>query len=154
MVPAFVGLGTPYWDSDATAMITGMTRGTKKAHIVRAVLESMGYQVKDILDIMTAEAGVSLREIRVDGGPTRNRFIMQFQSDVLQADVIVNQVEEICALGAAYMAGLAVGMWKNKDELKILRTSDVCFTPQMTVEKRDSLYSGWKKAVARTLIKL
>ncbi|MDP4151908.1 MAG: glycerol kinase GlpK [Bacillota bacterium] len=154
MVPAFVGLGTPYWDSDSTALITGMTRGTKKAHIVRAVLESMGYQVKDILDIMTGEANVTLKEIRVDGGPTRNSFIMQFQSDMLQVNVVVNQVEEICALGAAYMAGLAIGLWKNKDELKGLRTNDVIFKPNMSVKKRDDLYQGWKKAIARTLIKL
>lgn len=153
LVPAFVGLGTPYWDSEATALITGMTRGTKKAHVVRAVLESMGYQVKDILDIMTYEADVPLKEIRVDGGPTRNRFIMQFQSDILQSSVIVNQLEEICALGSAYMAGLAVGLWKSKDELKALRKNDVCFTPQMPTSEKDTLYSGWKKAVARALMK-
>ena len=90
LVPAFVGLGAPYWDSSATAMITGMTRGTKKAHIVRATLESMAYQVKDILDIMTAEAGVTLKEIRVDGGPTRNKFLMQFQADILNTMVAVS----------------------------------------------------------------
>lgn len=153
LVPAFVGLGTPYWDSEATALITGMTRGTKKAHVVRAVLESMGYQVKDILDIMTMEADVPLKEIRVDGGPTRNRFIMQFQSDILQSSVVVNQLEEICALGSAYMAGLAVGLWKSKDELKTLRKNDICFTPQMPISERDTLYSGWKKAIARALMK-
>lgn len=153
LVPAFVGLGTPYWDSEATALITGMTRGTKKAHVVRAACECIGYQVKDIIDIMTAEAGVSLKEIRVDGGASRNNFIMQFQSDILGVNVAVNRVEEICALGAAYIAGIAIGFWELK-ELGKLRTNDTYFTPQMDSDIRNELYEGWKKAVRRTLQKV
>ena len=153
LVPAFVGLGTPYWDSEATALITGMTRGTKKAHVVRAACESIGYQVKDVLDIMTAEAGVSLQEIRVDGGASRNSFIMQFQSDILGVNVAVNRVEEICALGAAYMAGVAIGLWAFK-ELGELRTKDTYFKPRMDTDLRRQLYEGWQKAVRRTLQKV
>ncbi len=151
LVPAFVGLGTPYWNSEATALITGMTRGTRKAHVVRAACESIGYQVRDVLDIMTKEAGTSLKEIRVDGGASRNSFIMQFQSDILGVNVVVNKVEEICAIGCAYMAGCAIGMWKF-DELGKLRSNDTLFTPQIDILKKDKLYDGWKKAVKRTLI--
>jgi len=152
LVPAFVGLGTPYWDSEATAMITGMTRGTKKAHIVRAATESIGYQVRDIIDIMVAEADVKLKEIRVDGGASRNNFIMQFQSDILGCNVVANHVEEICAIGTAYMAGIVVGLF-SIDELHKLRTQDVCYTPQMDEETKEKNYDGWKKAVMRTLQK-
>jgi glycerol kinase len=154
LVPAFVGLGAPYWDSSATAMITGMTRGTKKAHIVRATLESMAYQVKDILDIMTAEASVTLKEIRVDGGPTRNKFLMQFQADILNTMVVVNQLEELSGIGAAYMAGLAVGLWKDKEEIKTLRIEDTAYVPVMSDENRKQLYKGWKEAVLRVLMKV
>jgi glycerol kinase len=153
LVPAFVGLGTPYWDSEATAMITGMTRSTKKAHIVRAVLESMAYQVKDILDIMAEEVGVEPKEIRVDGGPTRNRFLMQFQSNILDKKIVVNEVEEICAIGSAYMAGLAIGLWKSREELTKLRTYDTCFYASMPESERIGCYAGWKKAVSRVLFK-
>jgi glycerol kinase len=134
-------------------MITGMTRGTKKAHLVRAVLESMAYQVKDILDIMVTEANVPLKEIRVDGGPTRNHFLMQFQSDILNTKIVVNEIEEICAIGSAYMAGLAVGLWKSREELRKLRTCDTCFFAKMPQSRRDNCYEGWKKAVARVLFK-
>ncbi len=153
LVPAFVGLGTPYWDSEATALITGITRGTKKAHIVRAALESMAYQVKDILDIMTIEAYVPLGDIRVDGGPSRNNFFIQFQSDLLNTKIIVNQVEEICALGSAYVAGLSTKLWKDYNELIALRTNDTNFTSKIDDSTRESLYSNWKKAVSRTLAK-
>lgn len=153
LVPAFVGLGTPYWDSKATAMITGMTRGTKKAHIVRAVLESMAYQVRDILDIMAEEVGVEPNEIRVDGGPTRNRFLMQFQSDILNKKIVVNEIEEICAIGSAYMAGLSIGLWKSREELMKLRTYDTCFYASMPESERTGCYAGWKNAVSRVLFK-
>ncbi len=151
-VPAFVGLGTPYWDSEATALITGMTRGTKKAHIVRAACECIAYQVKDVVDIMAEEAGVSLKEIRVDGGASRNKFIMQFQSDMLSVNVLVNSLEEICAIGAAYLGGIATGLWKA-DELSEFRTKDIYFKPKMDKETADRLYDGWKIAVKRTLQK-
>lgn len=122
------------------------------AHIVRAACESIGYQVKDIVDIMAKEAGVTLKEIRVDGGASRNNFIMQFQADILGVNVVVNQVEEICALGAAYMAGVAIRLWKL-EELENLRIKDMYFTPSMTDEQRLKLYKGWQKAVKRTLFK-
>lgn len=150
-VPAFVGLGTPYWASDATALITGITRGTKKAHIVRAALEAMAYQVKDVLDIMVMEANTTLGEIRVDGGPSRNSLLLQFQADILQTHVVVNEVEEICALGAAYMAGLAVGLWESQEVLSNLRIKDTRFSPVMDKDEGKRKYEGWLSAVRRTL---
>ena len=153
LVPAFVGLGAPYWDSDARAALVGMTRGTKKAHVVRAVLESMAYQVRDILDLMQAESGTPTGEIRVDGGPTRNRFLMQFQSDLSHIPVVVNDLEELSAIGAAYMGGLAVNVWDGTDTLRSLRTRDTRFLPQMEETVREHYYSGWKAAVAKVLTK-
>jgi glycerol kinase len=150
MVPAFVGLGAPYWDNYARASITGIGRDTTKAHIVRAALESIGYQVKDLMDLMLEKDGIKLKELRVDGGPTRNNFLMQFQSDILGQKVVRSTIEEVSALGATFMAGLATGFWSNLEEIKTLYRSDCTFTPHMSQEENNKLYSGWKKAVART----
>jgi glycerol kinase len=153
IVPAFVGLGAPYWDSEARASITGITRGTQKAHIVRAAEESIAYQIKDVIDLMIEQSGVPLRELRVDGGPTKDNFLMQFQADMLNVDVVRNRIEELSALGSAYMAGLAVGFWKNQQEIKALRIQDATFSSGMQDNSRERLYQGWKEAVRRTLSK-
>jgi len=149
-VPSFVGLGAPYWDSQARACISGMARNTKKAHIVRAALESIAYQVKDLIDLMVENASIPFREMRVDGGPTRNNFLMQFQSDMLRKEVVRSNIEEISALGSAFMAGLAVGFWKDLEEIKALRKVDKTFNPSMASEEIEKLYSGWKIAVKRS----
>jgi glycerol kinase len=148
-VPSFVGLGAPYWDNQARACISGMARNTKKAHIVRAALEGIAYQIKDLIDLMTENASIPFREMRVDGGPTRNNFLMQFQSDMLQKEVIRSNIEEVSALGAAFMAGLACGFWKDTEEIKSLRKVDKSFTPAMPAEENEKLYAGWKLAVKR-----
>ena len=148
-VPAFVGLGAPYWDNQARACISGMSRNTKKAHIVRAALESIAYQVKDLIDLMVENASIPFREMRVDGGPTRNDFLMQFQSDMLRKEVIRSNIEEISALGSAFMAGLACGIWNDLEEIKVLRKVDKSFSPSMPSEEIEKLYSGWKLAVKR-----
>ncbi len=148
-VPSFVGLGAPYWDNHARACISGMARNTKKAHIVRAALESIAYQIKDLIDLMAHQGDIDLKELRVDGGPTRNSFLMQFQSDMLQKEVVRSDIEEISALGAAFMAGLACGFWKDLNEIKSLRKVDKTFIPAMRGEEIDKLYTGWKVAVKR-----
>lgn len=149
-VPSFVGLGAPYWDNQARACISGMSRNTKKAHIVRAALESIAYQVKDLIDLMVENASIPFREMRVDGGPTRNNFLMQFQSDMLRKEVVRSNIKEISALGSTFMAGLACGFWKDLDEIKTLRKVDKTFLPAMASEEIDKLYSGWKLAVKRS----
>ena len=151
-VPSFVGLGAPYWDNRARASISGMARNTKKAHIVRAALEGIAYQVKDLIDLMVNDASITFREMRVDGGPTRNNFLMQFQSDMLQEEVVRSNIEEISALGSAFMAGLAVGFWTNLEEIKALRKVDRIFNPEMPSEEVEKYYSGWKIAVKRSRI--
>jgi glycerol kinase len=151
LIPAFVGLGAPYWDNDARAIITGMPRSTKKAHIVRAALEAIAYQVRDLIDLMTTGSGVKLIELRVDGGPTKNVFLMQFQADMLNASINRCDIAEVSALGSAYMAGLATGVWQNLEEIKALRGKDKIFTGKMQEEQRSRLYDGWKKAVRRVL---
>lgn len=153
LVPAFVGLGAPYWDNEARASITGMPRNTTKAHIVRAALESIGYQVKDLVLLMENNGGIQLKELRVDGGPTRNNFLMQFQSDILNREVVCSDIEEISALGATFLTGLAVGLWKNQEEINALRKAGKTFQPKMKQEKITRLYNGWKKAVERTRLK-
>jgi len=149
LVPAFVGLGAPYWDNSARAAITGMSRNTGKAHVVRAALESIAYQVKDLIDLMSSEAGIELEELRVDGGPTRNNFLMQFQSDMLGKIIVRTSIEEISALGSTFMAGLATGFWKNREELSELRLVDHSFHPEMDQEQVNSLYSAWQTAIKR-----
>jgi glycerol kinase len=151
IVPAFVGLGAPYWDSDAKATITGITRGAKKAHFVRAAEESIAYQIKDVIDLMICESGISLQELRVDGGPTRDNFLMQFQADMLNVNVVRNKIAELSALGSAYMAGLAVGLWKSRQEIENLRIQDAVFSGRMDEVSRNRFYQGWKEAVKRTL---
>lgn len=151
-VPSFVGLGAPYWDNQARACISGMARNTKKAHIVRAALESIAYQVKDLIDLMVANASIPFREMRVDGGPTRNNFLMQFQSDMLRKEVVRSNIEEVSALGSAFMAGLACGFWNDLEEIKALRKVDKLFAPNMASDEIEKLYSGWKVAVKRARI--
>lgn len=151
LVPAFVGLSAPYWDSNARATIIGMSRGTKKAHLVRAAVESIGYQIKDVTMLMEEESKINLKELRVDGGPTRNSFLMQFQADILKRNVVRNEIEELSAIGTAYMAGLAMGIWKDKKHIIQLRDKDEIFEPKMDDKKIDEIYNGWKEAVKRTL---
>jgi glycerol kinase len=151
VVPAFVGLGTPYWDSDVNGAVFGLTRGTTKEHFVRATLESLAYQTKDVLAAMEADAGIGLKTLRVDGGAVANQFLMQFQSDMLGVDVERPKVSETTALGAAYLAGLAVGYWDNQAEIVNNWSMDAHFTPSMEEVKREALYSGWRKAVQATI---
>src|SRR5699024_6107489 len=150
MVPAFVGLGTPYWDTDARGGGVGLTLGTMKEHFVRATLESLAYQTKDVLDVMINEAGLELKSLRVDGGAVTNDFLMQFQSDMLGVPVERPVIQETTALGAAYLAGLAVGYWDGLHEIGRKWKHEQTFNPAMLIEKRDSLYDGWKKAVEAT----
>ena len=150
MVPAFVGLGAPYWDSYARGAIFGLTRGTRKAHLIRATLESMAYQTKDLLLAMQQDSGVPLKTLRVDGGACTNDLLMQFQADILNTNVERPGVIETTALGAAYLAGLAVGYWQM-DEINQNWQLDQTFENSMQEEKRDELYQGWKKAVKRTM---
>ncbi len=149
-VPAFSGLGAPWWDSNAKAMIYGMTLGAGKAHVVRAALEAIGYQVKDLVDLMAEKAGITLKELRVDGGATKNDFLMQFQSDILSVDINRSNIEEASALGAIVMNGLARGTWKSLEEVATLRQNDKVFTPNMNEETRQQLYAGWVSAINRT----
>lgn len=147
MVPAFVGLGAPYWDMNARGMIIGITRGTKKSHIVRAALDSMAYQTKDVLSAMEADSGIKLAALRVDGGAAVNNMLMQFQTDILGVPVDRPQVIETTALGAAYLAGLAVGVWDSKDELRKSWKLQNRFEPKMDPSKAAEYYKGWRKAV-------
>ncbi|QDI91146.1 glycerol kinase [Salicibibacter halophilus] len=151
-VPAFVGLGTPYWDSAARGAMFGITRGTEKAHLVRATLESLAYQTKDVMTAMEKDAGIPSTKLRVDGGAAENNFLMQFQSDLLHAPVERPTVSETTALGAAYLAGLAVGVWDSKDDIARKWKVDRSFEPAMEEPERQELYNGWKKAVEATMV--
>ncbi|MDQ0228102.1 glycerol kinase GlpK [Metabacillus niabensis] len=151
VVPAFVGLGTPYWDSDARGAIFGLTRGTSKEHFIRATLESLAYQTKDVLKAMEADSGIELKKLRVDGGAVKNNFLMSFQSDILNVAVERPVVNETTALGAAYLAGLAVGFWKDRSEIANQWKMEKSFEPTMAEEERNTLYDGWKKAVEATM---
>jgi glycerol kinase len=148
-VPAFVGLGAPYWDNNARACIVGLSRNSTKAHVVRAALESIAFQIKDLTDLMSANASVNLQELRVDGGATKNNFLMQFQADMLQSEVIRAEIEEISALGSTLLAGIAVGWWKDTEELKNLNMIGNRFKPGMPVDKMQKLYAGWQMAVGQ-----
>ncbi|MBC6976130.1 glycerol kinase GlpK [Bacillus sp. Xin] len=150
VVPAFVGLGTPYWDSEVRGAVFGVTRGTTKEHFIRATLESLAYQTKDVLCAMEADSGIQLKTLRVDGGAVKNNFLMQFQSDMLDVPVERPVVNETTALGAAYLAGLAVGYWENQDEIKAQWNMDRSFTPAMEAGTSEELYAGWKKAIEAT----
>ncbi|WP_085521505.1 glycerol kinase GlpK [Tuberibacillus sp. Marseille-P3662] len=147
VVPAFVGLGTPYWDSDVRGAAFGMTRGTTRAHFIRATLESLAYQTKDVLDAMQKDSGIHLKKLRVDGGAVANNFLMQFQSDILDVPVERPTVSETTALGAAFLAGLAVGYWHDRSEIAKQWNVDRAFSPDMDENTRQDLYSGWQKAV-------
>jgi glycerol kinase len=149
-VPAFVGLGAPYWDMYARGTITGITRGTTKAHLIRATLESLAYQTKDVMLCMQKDSRLKIKAMKVDGKATENDFLMQFQSNILPAKVIRPMIVDTTALGAAYLAGLGVGFWKSQAELKKLWKIDKAFTPKMAENIRAKLYEGWKKAVAQT----
>lgn len=150
VVPAFVGLGAPYWDMYARGTIVGLTRGTNKNHIIRAALESIAYQTKDVLDAMVDEVKEDIKCIKVDGGASKNKFLMQFQSDIVGKKVIRPIITETTALGAAYLAGLAVGFWKDKDEISKFWYSSEEFNPNLDEEKREKYCKGWKKAVYRS----
>ncbi|NOH79093.1 glycerol kinase GlpK [Vibrio sp. RE86] len=147
VVPAFTGLGAPYWDAYARGTIVGLTRGVNSNHIIRATLEGIAYQTRDVLDAMQADSGIELANLRVDGGAVANNFLMQFQSDVLDTQVLRPKVTEVTALGAAYLAGLAVGYWDSLDELKDKAELDRTFDPHHDEEKRNRRYKGWKRAV-------
>lgn len=151
VVPAFVGLGAPYWDMKARGAIFGLTRGTSKNHIIRATLESLAYQTKDVLDAMESDSGIKLNSLKVDGGAVANNLMMQFQSDILNVPVDRPKVVETTALGAAYLAGLAVGFWSNKEEVRKNWQLDTRFEVEMNEEERKELYIGWLKAVRRTM---
>lgn len=147
LVPAFTGLGAPYWNQHARGTMVGMTRGTTAAHIAKAALDSIAYQTVDVLKAMEADAGISIAELRVDGGATVNNLLMQFQSDVLHTNVVRPQITETTALGAAYLAGLATGYWSSIDEIQQQWKVERKFEPSMDDEKRTALYIGWLKAV-------
>lgn len=146
-VPAFVGLGTPYWDSEVRGAILGLTRGTTPSHLIRATLESTAYQTKDVLSVMEQDSGIRLNALRVDGGMVRNNFLMQFQSDMLGVQVERPVVQETTALGAAYLAGLAVGFWKDRADIAQNWQLERAFQPNMDKEDAQKLYAGWQKAV-------
>lgn len=150
LVPAFVGLGTPYWDMYARGTIVGLTRGVKRAHICRAALEGIAYEVRDVLDTMVADSQTPINMLNVDGGACVSNVMMQFQADILNAKVCRPKNVETTALGAAYLAGLATGFWKSKDEILERRETERIFEPNMTSETRRKLYTGWKRAVERS----
>lgn len=149
LVPAFVGLGAPHWNDAARGMITGLTRGTTQAHMARATLESIAYQIRDIFDVMQAEAGTPLQMLLVDGGPSRNNLLMQFQSDIINCPIRRSSSADVSALGAAYLAGLATGVWQSEAEIAELPRPHDSFEPHMADSERTELYAGWQQAIAR-----
>jgi glycerol kinase len=151
-VPAFVGLGAPYWRSDVRGSMFGLTRGTTKEHFIRAVLESLAYQTRDVLSAMQADAGLVLKALRVDGGAIANDFTAQFQADIVDVAVERPAVMETTALGAAYLAGLGVGFWESRAQIAQQRQVERTFVPEMGAERREKLYAGWKRAVEATLV--
>ncbi len=151
IVPAFVGLGAPHWDMYARGAIFGLTRGANRNHLIRAALESIAYQTKDLIDAMREDVGAELKEIKVDGGASRNKFLMQFQSDILGANVVRPIISETTALGAACLAGLAVGFWKDKEEVKKFWHKSDEFEPKLDADTVNKYYNGWRKAVKRSL---
>lgn len=151
LVPAFVGLGTPYWDMYARGTIVGITRDTRREHIIRAALEAIAYQAKDVLDCMKKDTGLDLQGLRVDGGAVQNNFLMQFQADILQSNISKPKINEITGLGAVFLAGLATGFWKDKEELKSILTTDKVFKPERDEDTVTHDYKGWKKAVQRSM---
>ncbi|MGC5774621.1 glycerol kinase GlpK [Paenibacillus pabuli] len=152
MVPAFVGLGSPYWDSEVKGAVFGLTRGTTKEHFIRATLEALAYQTRDVLEAMESDSGIPVNALRVDGGAAANDFLMQFQSDILNIPVERPNVNETTALGAAYLAGLAVGYWNSADELANHENTERVFRPVMAEEERTGLYAGWQRAVKAAMV--
>lgn len=152
VVPAFVGLGTPYWDSDARGAIFGLTRGTEKEHFIRATLESLCYQTRDVIEAMAQDSGIEVNSLRVDGGAVKNNFLMQFQSELLNIEVERPEINETTALGAAYLAGIATGFWKDKSEIQRRWKLEKSFEPEMDQKESNRLYKGWKKAVEATQV--
>ncbi|MDE6598048.1 MAG: glycerol kinase GlpK, partial [Clostridia bacterium] len=152
IVPAFTGLGAPYWEAAARGTITGITRGTTRGHIIRASLESIAYQVSDLVNAMQKDAGIKISRLAVDGGASKNNFLMQFQSDILNCKAYRPDVVETTALGAAYLAGLNCGLWNNEDELRALQSGGTTFKPDMPEEERAFLLEGWRNAVRRTVL--
>ena len=150
MVPAFTGLGAPYWDMYARGAILGITRGTKREHIIRAAQESIAYQVADLVRAMEADTGLPLNSLKADGGASRDQFLMQFQSDIIDREVRRPAIRETTALGAAYLAGLSTGVWSGLDEIRHLWMCDTTFVPDMEAERRERLLAGWHKAVGRS----
>ena len=150
LTPAFVGLGAPYWDADARGILCGLTRASGRAHIVRATLESIAYQTRDLIDAMQADAGARISELRVDGGAAANNFLMQFQADILDCPIVRPADIETTALGAAYLAGLATGFWKSVADVEGFWRAERRFEPAMERATRDRLFAGWKDAVARS----
>jgi glycerol kinase len=151
LVPAFVGLGAPYWDPYARGLIIGITRSTRMGHIARATVDSMAYQTRELLELMQREAGLQLSSLRVDGGAAANDALLQFQADILDVPIRRPVVAETTALGAAYLAGLAVGYWDGPDDVTNNWALDREFTPAMEATRRERLFRGWKKAVSRSL---
>ncbi len=151
MIPAFVGLGAPYWDMYSKGAIVGLTRGSNRNHIVRATLEAIAYQTRDILEVMKYESDIPIETLRVDGGAVSNNFLMQFQADILDISVQRPKITETTALGAAYLAGLAVGVWKDKKEIQSQWKRDRTFEPKMNEDIRKTKYKGWKEAVKKVL---
>ena len=150
LVPAFTGLGAPYWDMYARGCIIGITRGTKRAHIIRAAQESIAYQVMDLLKAMENDLGIKLTELKVDGGASRDKFLMQFQADICGINIVRPVVKETTALGAAQLAGITVGFWKDQNEIKKLWQRQTVFESRMDAKKRGELVEGWHKAVGRS----
>jgi glycerol kinase len=150
LVPAFVGLGAPYWDERARGILVGITRGTARAHVVRATLESIAYQARDVVACVQRDSGLTLEALRVDGGACQNDFLMQFQADVLGVPVERPAVLEVTALGAAALAGLAVAFWRDADEIGASAGAPTLFEPRLSADRRESLCAGWARAVERS----
>jgi glycerol kinase len=151
LVPAFVGLGVPYWDMDARAAIVGLSRKSNISNLVRAALESTAYQVRDAVDLMQEESGIKPVKLYADGGMTRSRFVMGFQAGMLGLPVLTTEIEDLSLMGSVYLAGMAVGIWKDIEEIRALRKKDKTFLPEMAEDLRDKNYKGWKKAVEKVL---
>jgi glycerol kinase len=147
VVPAFAGLGAPYWEQHARGTIVGLTRGSNTSHIARAALDSIAYQTRDVLKAMEADSGIPIRELRVDGGATVNNLLMQFQSDILDVKVVRPKIIETTAMGAAFLAGLATGFWKSTDDIQHHWEPDKHYEPQMKSADRDRMVKGWNRAV-------
>jgi glycerol kinase len=150
LVPAFTGLGAPYWDMYARGCIVGLTRGTKRQHIIRAAEESIAYQSMDLVRAMEKDTGAKLSELKVDGGACRDKFLMQFQADIINGVIRRPVIRETTALGAAYLAGIAAGFWKGLDEVRAKWQCDMTFSPEMPEARRAVLIAGWHKAVGRS----